>query len=80
MKQRFGIPETEVGKWMLENMTRLDLSCVDVANKLHITRQVVAYHVNGHHKPNYPFIMAYCHIFGDIDDPEEIWKLTIEEG
>lgn len=70
-------PTTEFGKWLYTKMCERGMTCVDVATLLHITRQNVAFHINGHHTPNFPFVVAYCWLF-DVD-PYEIWKLVEQD-
>ena len=67
-------PKTRFGKWLYLQMVERDLNCTEVANRLHVTKQIVAMHIGGHHLPNYPFVVAYCMIFGG--NPEGIWKLV----
>lgn len=66
-------PKSTFGEWLLSNMIKNDLTCVDVANLLHTTRQSISNHVNDVHKPTYVWVIAYCSIFGD--DPDIIWKM-----
>ena len=70
-------PRTEFGKWLHASMMNRQLDCTDVSQKIHTTRQTVAYHVSGHTKPNYPFVAAYCSVVGG--NPEEIWKLVEQD-
>ena len=72
-------PTTEFGKWLHAKMLKYNMDCGDVAKIIHTTKQSVAFHINGRVNPNFPFVVAYCWIFGD--DPETIWKLVeTEEG
>lgn len=68
-------PTTRFGKWLYSKMIEREITCSDVARKLRVTRQTVAFHTSGHNLPNYPFVIAYCSILGD--DPEYVWKLVI---
>lgn len=70
-------PKTEFGKWLYVNMVEHECTCADVAKKLYVTRQTVSFHISGRVMPNYPFVIAYCSIFGG--NPEEIWKLVLLE-
>lgn len=65
-------PANEIGKWILDNMKRRGLSCVDVAQKLRCTKQCVRNHITGTVKPSFVWVVAYCRIFGY--DPEEVWE------
>ena len=67
-------PTTEFGKWLYKKMQEHEMNCVDVANRLHITRQIVAFHLNGQ-QPKFPVVVAYCWLF-ECDNPEVIWKLV----
>ena len=67
-------PTTRFARWLYIKMQERNMCCVDVAKELRVTRQVIAYHINGHHLPNFPFVVAYCWLFGD--DPNTIWKLV----
>lgn len=67
-------PRTSFGRWLHSKMVEHDLDCTVVSQRIHTTRQTVAYHVSGHTIPNYPFVAAYCSVVGG--NPEEIWKLV----
>ena len=64
----------EIGKWILDNMKRHDMTCVEVARILHCNKQSVSNHIMGKVIPSYIWIVAYCSIFGG--DPDEIWQMT----
>ena len=72
--------DTEFGEWMRKNMLDNDLNSCIVARMPHTTKQTILNHVKGRVPPNYAYVMAYCKIFGDKDDPEEIWKLVKNEA
>lgn len=67
-------PTTDFGKWLYTKMKERDMTCNDVANRLHTTRQTIAFHINGRPNPSYPFVVAYCWMFGD--NPDNIWELV----
>lgn len=70
-------PETEFGNWLYSKMVENDLTCTDVAEKLHVSKQTIAYHTNGKVCPNYPFVLAYNTIFGD--DVDEVWNMVLRD-
>ena len=52
----------------------------EVAEKLHIGRVSISKHLNGLHNPTFRDVVAYCWLFGNIDDPNDIYKLVKEES
>ena len=64
----------EIGKWILDNMKRNNMTCTELAQVLHCTKQCVSNHIAGRVIPSYVWIVAYCSIFGG--DPDEIWQMT----
>lgn len=66
---------TRFGKWMSDNMHNMGLTQLEVANRLHMTQATVNRHIIGHVKPNYVTVIAYCRVFGNWSDPDEIWGL-----
>ena len=64
----------EIGKWILDNMKRNNLTCAEVAQILHCAKQSGSNHIMGKVTPSYIWIVAYCSIFGG--DPNEIWQMT----
>ena len=78
MKKTFEMtPKGMFGEWLFVNMMKRNLTCSDVANMLHTTRQTISNHINNIHKPTYVWVIAYCSIFGG--DPDMLWK-TVEES
>lgn len=76
MKSIFDMnPTTPFGEWLLVCMIEYEMSCGDVAKKLHCTRQVVARHVNTG-KVTYVWCIAYAQLFNY--DPDLLWKKVNE--
>lgn len=72
-------PETKFARWLLENMWENGLTQQDVANKLRTTKQSINNQYHGRVNVTFAQVVAYCWIFGNKDDPEEIWKMIEEE-
>lgn len=72
-------PATEFGKWLYSNMIANDMSCTDLAHRLHVTKQTVVYHINGISYPNYPFVLAYCLVLGDDHNIDSIWEMVLRD-
>ena len=70
-------PNGKFGNWLFDNMMQRNWTCGDVARILHSTRQNIRNHVIGRSKPQYVWVIAYCSIFNH--DPDEIWKIVLEE-
>ena len=79
LSNRDTIIRTEFGLWMNQRMMRNGMRHIDVANKLHVSRQAVSGHSSGLAKPTFQNVVSYCWVFGCNDDPEEIWKLVDED-
>lgn len=65
----------DFGIWLTTNRMEYGWTMTDVAKKLHTTKQTVSNHTCGRTKVPFVYIIAYCSLFGNKDDPEEIWKL-----
>ena len=72
-------PETKFGKWLLDRMLENNYTCSDVAIELQTTRQAIRNHVTGKVKPSYVWVIAYCWFFNTLEDPYDIWCLTMKE-
>lgn len=70
-------PKTKFGEWLTLCMAANYMSCEDVANRLHVTRQVIQQHASGHHLSSYVWCIAYASIF-DVDQ-EYLWQLVEQE-
>lgn len=73
------VPKTSFGRWLKCEIIHNGWSCKNVAEELHITKQSVAYHINGKSKPSYPNVIAYCYLFDQLQNLDRIWKMTEEE-
>lgn len=70
------IVRNDFGLWLNQNMLRIGMTQTDVAKKLHVSRQSVTGHSTGMVKPTFQNVVSYCWVFGNKDDPEEVWKLV----
>lgn len=66
----------EFGKWLETRMREKNYTVQEVADILQITRQTVQYHMRMKVCPSFPFVIAYCWVFNDTDDPVEIYELV----
>lgn len=73
------VPRNKFGLWLHNNMVEHGMRRSDVAEKLRVTGPYVSNHACGNRKPTFMNVVAYCWLFGNIDDPEEIWKLVDEK-
>ena len=71
--------ENEFAYWFTVNRLECGYTCKDVADKLRMAKQTISNQLNGRSKPTYICIMAYCAVFGNKDDPEEIWEMINKE-
>lgn len=74
------VTRTKFGDWMAQNLCRTGMTIREVAEKLHIGRVSISKHLNGLHNPTFRDVVAYCWLFGNIDDPNDIYKLVKEES
>lgn len=70
--------KTKFGKWLFDNMSNSGFTCEDIAKKLGITRQTIWNHVVGKTKPNFVCVIAYCWLFNQIENINDIWCLVEE--
>lgn len=68
------VPETVFGKWLHNNMIARNLTCGDVAEMLHATRQTIRNHIVGGSGVLYVWVIAYCSLFGG--DVNEVWEMV----
>lgn len=69
-------PRTKFGEWLDQWMQMLNMSGLEVADKLHCTESIISYHRSGKKRPTFSDIVAYCWVFGCNEDPETIWKMV----
>ena len=69
-------PSTQFGKWLDVQMRKNNMSCLEVATKMHTCYTQVSLHRAGKKHPNFSTVLAYCWVFGCKDDPETVWKLA----
>ena len=70
---------TPFGLWLASNIFSAGMSVEDMAKAVHVTRQTVSAHMYGRTKVSYMAVCAYCHVLGCGDNPDEIWKLVVED-
>lgn len=74
---------TKFGEWLAYNMYHNDLTIIQLAERLHLSRATVSAHINGTHKPTFVHILAYCYIFEKMNNetlfPQDIYKMADEE-
>jgi predicted transcriptional regulator len=73
-------PQTKFGKWLLDKMIEVDRSCTDVAKELGTTRQTVWNHITGVSSPSFVWVIAYCWLFNQTENINEIWYMIMEEA
>ena len=74
------VTRTKFGDWMAQNLCRTGMTLHEVAEKLHVSKVGVSGHLNGRINPTFGAVVAYCWLFGNIDDPNDIYKLVKEES
>ena len=73
-------PKTKFGRWLINQMNDGLYSCEDVAKELGTTRQCVWYHITGVTNPSFVWVIAYCWLFNETENINDVWHLTMEES
>lgn len=68
------------GHWLNGQMLANNYTCEMLADMLHVSKQTVSNHVRGTVTPSYVFVVAYCSIFENIDDYNDIWNNYVLHG
>ena len=71
--------EPDFGAWITMNRLIHDWSSQELADKIHMTKQSVNNMESGRTKVTFGTIAAMCYVFGDGDDPEEIYQKYFKE-
>lgn len=69
---------TKFGEWLNSQMNINHYNCTTTAKALHSTKQTISNHIRGKVQPSYVWVVAYCRLFKDRDNPDEIWKISEE--
>ena len=71
--------EPDFGAWLTMKRLMHDLTSRELANKIHMTKQTVSNLETGRTKLTFGVVAACCYVFGDGDDPEEIYQKYLGE-
>lgn len=72
-------PETKFQKWFYEQLYKNYMNNSQVAEKLHVTRQVISVQYLRGTRPSYLWILGYCKVF-NIDNPDKVYEELEDES
>ena len=71
--------EPDFGAWLTMKRLIHDLSGRELGDKIRMTKQSISNLESGRTKATFCVIAACCYVFGDGDDPEEIYQKYYKE-
>lgn len=66
-------------RWLCAVINASQVSQVELARKLHITKGTTFNLLSGHSPMTFPYVCAICYVLKLKDDPEEVWEFIQEE-